>query len=140
MANFENTTRRAFLSTTGRVAAGAGAAAALWSYGGVPAVADDDPAKYMTYAKLCAKELEAHKLDFTITVTRKTVGIDLAPIPTAERRYQHHLAGLQAAARELDPEISAWASFRGGYGFGAGVIIVASSDQRIGYGDPVGGF
>lgn len=53
--------------------------------------------------------------------------------------FDHHLAGLQAAAQALNPEITAWGVTSGRWGFGTSFMLIGASDEGLTDGTSIGG-
>jgi hypothetical protein len=118
MAKAPNTTRRAFLSASGKAAASAAAVSVLAGCAIAPAFAEPEFVG-MALARHHARKLAeamvgpefAHIDGFTITVAANSpdqplwLGKDVAPKPSPEGRFKLAVAELKAAAQELDPTI-----------------------------------
>jgi hypothetical protein len=75
----------------------------------------------------------------SVAVVVPVVAVAASPQMTAEDRYAFHLAGLQAAVRELKPDVTAWSVSRAGWGFGADFLMVGTTDEHLSWGDALGG-
>jgi hypothetical protein len=59
---------------------------------------------------------------------------------SAQERFDHHLAGLQAAAAELNGEVSHWHVCTRDWGLGSRIAIIGTDQSTVHLQKPIGGY